>query len=312
MSEGAGVHFLLCAHPRAGVENDFAQWPVRLQKAVLAHPGTLSCEFWPPTPPDQEAWVAVIRFQTIDALRAWRVSETCRALLKEVEPLVEGGRVVQLIGGAATEFYVQNSATEVIVTEVKPGKEEAYRDWAARIDKIESTFPGFRGSYVQAPGAGEQHWTTLLRFDTIEKLNAWLESSQRKSILKEADELVDRVLVHRVDTSFPGWVPRDPVTGKPPNMWKTAALVLLVLFPVVMLELKFLMPHLSAIGLPLRMFIGNAISVALTTWPLMPLAIRIFHAWLFPENHPKWLVLASPVLLIACYCAELAFFWRLL
>jgi uncharacterized protein len=312
LNEGGGANLLLCALPRAGVENDFAQWPMRLQKAVLAQPGTLSCEFWPPTPPDQDAWVAVMRFQTMDALREWRVSEKYRALLKEVEPFVEGGRVMQLTGGAATEFYVQNSATEVIVTEVKPGKETEYRDWAARIDKIESTFPGYRGSYSQPPPAGERIWTTLLRFDTVEKLNAWLESGQRKTILEEAEELVDRVLVHRVDTSFPGWVPRDPVTGKPPNMWKTGSLVLLVLFPVVMLELRFLMPHLGALDPALRTFVGNAISVALTTWPLMPLAIRLFHAWLFPENRPKWLVLTSPALLLACYAAELAIFWRLL
>ena len=35
----------------------------------------------------------------------------------------------------------------------------------------------------------------------------------------------------RVDTSFPGWVPADPATGQPPNMWKTAALVLLDALP---------------------------------------------------------------------------------
>lgn len=314
MTDGAGVSFLVCARPRAGAEAPFAQWPQRLQRAVLAHPGSLSCEFFPPTPPDQEEWVAVMRFQTLDALRAWRVSETHRALLKDVEPYVEGGRVTQLTGGAATEFYVQNSATEVIVTEVKPGKEAEYREWAARIDQIESTFPGFRGSYVQPPGDGDNVWTTLLRFDTAEKLKAWLESSQRTSILKEAEELVDRVLAHRVDTSFPGWVPPNPVTGKPPNMWKTAGLVLLVLFPVVMLELRFLNPILKAANFPpaLGTFTGNAISVALTTWPLMPLAIWLFRAWIFPESQPRWLILASPFFLIACYAIELLVFWRLL
>jgi uncharacterized protein len=306
------AHFLLCARPRALSEAAFAQWASRLQRAALAHAGTLSCELWPPTPPDQEEWVAVMRFDTVDALRSWRVSETYRGLLTEAEPIVEGGRVTQLVGGAATEFYVQNSATEVIVTEIKPGKEDAYRDWAGRIDKIESSFPGFRGSYVQPPGPGDKVWTTLLRFDTLEKLNAWLGSPQRAELLRESEELVDRVLVHRVDTSFPGWVPKDPVTGRSPSIWKTASLVLLTLFPVVMLELRFLNPHTRGLPPALGTFIGNALSVALTTWPLMPLAIRGFHAWLFPENQPRWLVLTSPLLLLCCYAIEIAVLWRLL
>ncbi len=253
-----------------------------------------------------------MRFETLDALRSWRVSQLYRDLVAEAQPLVEGGRITELTGGAATEFYVQNSATEVIVTEVKAGKETEYRDWANSIDKLESTFPGFRGSYMQPPTAGETAWTTLLRFDTIEKLNGWLNSAARAALLKESEGLVDRVLVHRVDTSFPGWVPRDPVTGKSPSIWKTASLVLLTLFPVVMLELKFLTPRLHALPPALGTFVGNAVSVALTTWPLMPLAIKAFHAWLFPENQPRWLVLASPALLIACYVAEIALLWRLL
>jgi antibiotic biosynthesis monooxygenase (ABM) superfamily enzyme len=295
------------------VESDFSQWSSRLQKAALAA-GGVSCEIWPPTPPDQEEWVAVMRFPTVDALRNWRVSNTYRQLVGDAEPLVEGARITELAGGAATEFYVQNSATEVIVTEVKPGKEDAYREWANRIDKLESSFPGFRGSYMQPPASGETGWTTLLRFDTNEKLDAWLQSPARASLIKEAEELVDHVLVHRVDTSFPGWVPVDPTTGKPPNLWKTAGLVLLTLFPVVMFELRFLNPALRAWGSPptLTVFIGNAISVGLTTWPLMPLAIRAFRPWLFPEGQPPRLVAAMPFILIGCYALELLALWRLL
>jgi uncharacterized protein len=312
VNAGPKVNLVLCARPKAGAENEFARWPQRLQAAVLAQPGSVSCEFWPPAPPDQNEWVAVLRFQSIDEQRAWRVSETFRSLLKDVEPFVEDGRVIALSGSAAAEFYVQDGATEFIVTAVKPGKEAEFRDWAARIDDLESTFPGFRGSYIAPSESGDNLWTTLVRFDSVEHLNAWLDSPQRKKILKEGEDLVERFLAHRVDSSFPGWVPRDPVTGKPPSMWKTASLVLLTLFPVVMLELKFLNPMLHGLNPALGTFIGNAISVSLTTWPLMPLAIRLFHPYLFPENQPKWLVAASPALLVACYAIELAIFWRLL
>jgi antibiotic biosynthesis monooxygenase (ABM) superfamily enzyme len=145
-------------------------------------------------------------------------------------------------------------------------------------------------------------------------LDRWLQSPERKSLLKEADDLIEGFEAQRVDTSFPGWVPADPATGRPPNPWKTATLVLLVLFPVIMLELRFLNPLLRAAQFPpaLGTFTGNAISVALTTWPLMPLAIRGFRAWLFPQGYDRRLVAAMPAMLILAYAVELFVFWRLL
>ena len=52
--------------------------------------------------------------------------------------------------------------------------------------------------------------------------------------------------------------------------------------------------------------------MALTTWPLMPLAIWGFHAWLFPENQPRWLVTIMPIVLVLCYALEIALLWHLL
>ena len=79
-----------------------------------------------------------------------------------------------------------------------------------------------------------------------------------------------------------------------------------------MLELRFLNPHLEALNPALRTFIGNAVSVTLTTWPLMPLAIWAFHAWLFPESQPRWLVTTLPIVLVLCYLLEIAVLWHLL
>ena len=80
------------------------------------------------------------------------------------------------------------------------------------------------------------------------------ELRRRAAMVRESQDLVAGFHAQRVDTSFPGWVPNDPATGKPPNMWKTAGLVLLTLFPVVMLELRFLNPPLDALNPALRTF----------------------------------------------------------
>jgi antibiotic biosynthesis monooxygenase (ABM) superfamily enzyme len=308
---GLGSSLVVCARVDPAKEVEFAAWHVRWQTAMLASPGAESFEFLPPTP-DQEEAVAVARFSSVDAVRVWRHSEANQALMEEARPLVEGGLLMQLTGKAAMEYYVQHSATEVIITQIKPGSETAYRAFAQRIQKVQETFPGYLGSFVQPPHHKETGWTTVLRFDSVRHLNAWMTSAQRADLLKESQDLVHGFQAQRVDTSFPGWVPANPVTGKPPNLWKTAALVLLTLFPVVMIELKFLNPHLRGLPPSVATFIGNAISVLLTTWPLMPLAIRAFRPWLFPEDQPPALVAAMPVILLGCYAIEIAVFWRLL
>jgi hypothetical protein len=304
---------LLCARVRDGREEDFSAWQARWQSEVLQSPGARSFEVLPQAP-DQDETVGVTHFDSVEALGAWRHCERNRALIESAREYVEGGIIMQLAGKAATEFYAQRSATELIITRVKAGKEEAYRAFADRIQRAQQKYPGYVGSFVQPPQHNETGWTTVIRFHTVEQLDSWLNSPERKALLGEAEQLIEGFQAQRVDASFPGWVPADPVTGKPPNVWKTAGLVLLVLFPVIMLELRFLNPLLRAAHLPpvLGTFTGNAISVTLTTWPLMPLAIRAFHAWLFPENQPKWLVLTSPAILLACYLVEIAIFWRLL
>jgi uncharacterized protein len=304
---------LVAVRVRAGRENDFRTWQARYQNEMLASPGGESFEVIPQTP-DQDELVAVARFATVDGLRVWRHSEANRSLVEQAREFAEGRIVMQLTGKAAAEYYVQHSATEVIITRIKPGKEAEYRAFADRIQRAQQRFPGYIGSFVQPPQHRESGWTTVLRFGAVRDLERWLNSAERAALLEESKDLVESFEAQRVDTSFPGWVPADPATGRPPNMWKTASLVLLCLFPVVMLELRFLNPILRAAGFPppFVTFTGNAISVTLTTWPLMPLAIRGFRPWLFPEGQPRRLVIAMPILLVCCYALEILVLWRLL
>jgi hypothetical protein len=63
----------------------------------------------------------------------------------------------------------------------------------------------------------------------------------------------------------------------------------------------------------LATIIGNAISVGLLTWPLMPLvAIRAFKWWLYPAGLPRWVRFAGPISVLLGYAIEVAVFWRVL
>ena len=77
-----------------------------------------------------------------------------------------------------------------------------------------------------------------------------MNAPERKALLSETREFIESEELMRLATAFPGWVPIDPMTGEGPPNWKTAMLVLLGLFPIVMLEMKFLSPILAGAGHP--------------------------------------------------------------
>jgi hypothetical protein len=117
-----------------------------------------------------------------------------------------------------------------------------------------------------------------------------------------------------METSFPGWFPTDPKTGQGPPNWKAAMLVLLGLFPIVMLETRFLSPRLANLNSSFAMFIGNTISVALTTWLTMPLFIKSLGWWLFPKSEALKIPvnIAGTALIFVLYAIEVALLWHLL
>ena len=132
--------------------------------------------------------------------------------------------------------------TEIITVSVKPGMEEAYRDWVDRIRQVEAKFPGYQGLQLQPPITGLQDdWVSLLRFDTAEHLNAWLESDARRDALEEVQPFIDK-REQQVATAFSGWFTFSDAPGQAPPSWKQSMIVLLTLYPIVMLELLFLNP----------------------------------------------------------------------
>src|SRR5262245_10586488 len=291
---------------RPDAENAFAEWQASALTRAAGFEGFLNSEI---TPSGQGlAWHVLLRFADSKHLEAWRKSETWQRLLADATPLIAEKSSIEV---EVKESESDEGVVEVIITQVKPGREAAYRDWETRIQQAQSKFPGYRGSYVQPPVAGELGWTTLMRFDTADQLDTWLKSPERAALVKESESLVDYAHLQRMGTSFPGWFPTDPKTGKGPPNWKAAMLVLLGLFPIVMLEARFLkLPVNPSLG----MFIGNVISVAMTTYLTMPLFIKVLHWWLFPKSEASKVAVnaAGAALIFLFYAISVAALWHLL
>lgn len=297
-------------HPRPGAENEFTAWQAKALTLAAGFEGFLNSEMTPASA-EALAWTVMLRFRSSGNLDAWRKSETWHNLLEDAQAFLAEKSSIEI---EIKETEPDGSVVEVIVTKVKPGREEAYRQWETKIQQAQSKFPGYRGSYVQPPIAGELGWTTLMRFDSAEQLDRWLKSSERAALLREVEPLIDYAHLQRMETSFPGWFPTDPKTGQGPPNWKAAMLVLLGLFPIVMLEARFLSPRLASLNSSFAMFIGNTISVALTTWLTMPLFIKGLGWWLFPKSEASKIRvnIAGTALIFVLYAIEVAVLWNLL
>jgi uncharacterized protein len=298
---------------RPGVEQGFSSWHAKMCTVASEAPGFISAEVNAPASSGPPEWRIIQHFRSDDQLRTWRQSDQHRRLLLEAESLVEKNGTPGLLEEEAPEAHEDGTVTEVVTTYVKPDKVGEYTEWAAKIHKVEAQFPGYRGGFLQPPSSASQaYWTTLVRFATPEQLDAWLSSSERQTLLSEHDALVSSWSHQRLPSSFAAWFPADRTAGASAPVWKQSMVVVLMLFPIVMAEIRFLSPWTRSLSPSLATFIGNVISVALLGWPFMPLAIRPLKWWLLPaQDAPSWITPAGLVLIVAVYALEIAALSRL-
>jgi uncharacterized protein len=292
---------------RDGAQTAFFSWQARMAATAAAAPGFLSIEFIPVLGSHRE-WQMVLQFRDAQSLSEWRGSQPRSRLHAQARPLLD--RSASLNETAAPDFHAQHSVTEVITTHVTAKQKTAFLQWSARIQEAQAEFPGYRGTYLQSPSEQQRFWTTLIRYATPKHLDAWLGSPERRRLVTESEAFVESWSSRRLAAPFAGWFLAEEVDCTPPS-WKQSMVVLLMLFPIVVLELRFLIPLMRGLNPVFGTFLGNAISVGLLAWPVMPLANRALDWWLRPPPpRLRSMTRLGTALLLGLYLLEiLAFIW---
>jgi uncharacterized protein len=286
-------------------EEIFTSWQTELNQKLASSQGFVSLEILPPIHSDLR-WFLFQRFSSEEDLNSWRKSPVRSQLIAKLKGLLkEEQHAIEEEVSDSDRF--QGGVTEVFITQVDPQHYETYRQWIAKIQQTEALFPGYRGVYVQPPSKQGKCWITMLQFDTSEHLDNWLKSVERQAILQEASQLISSLESHRVISAYAGWFSTE---GEAPPAWKQAAVVLLVLFPIVMLEIQYLSPLIDSWNLSIATFVSNAISVALLTWPLMPIANYFLSWWLLPQQNKAIKTMAGVALMLLLYLLEILIFWK--
>jgi antibiotic biosynthesis monooxygenase (ABM) superfamily enzyme len=305
-----------CVRPER--TDEFIRQQQQLNDAVATFPEYIDHTIVPPTPPVQTDWVIVQRFQSVAAAQAWLQSEQRLRLLDTLQPLLVGKDDIHLFTDDEPH-HASGSVSTIISTQVKPGQEEAFRQWYRRISAAQTKFPGFQGYKLEPPIPGVQEdWVTILRFDSDAHLEAWLNSEHRKQILQEADAFSSDTHMRKARVGFEAWVGfSGGAQQDSPPMWKVNMIVLLGLYPTVFLFSLFVQtPLLIHNGMPfwLALFFGNAFSTALLGWFLVPQLSKLLGWWLQPsestgsQSKLHWITWAGAALILVCYAALLLIF----
>lgn len=251
--------------------------------AARRFPGFVGTEVLAPVAGLQEEWVAIFRLESNHAMQQWLQYPERLRLAKSIEDLlIEPSRMLVLASDERTEPPV----AMVFTHKVAPEKVPAYLDWRRRVIAAQAHYPGYLATEFFEPHEKLDEWVDIVRYDSVRDLTAFMESQERKDLLKELDSIVESMHAHRV-TGLEGWfsVNRGPgETIVPPPAWKQALAVLFALYPTVMV-LTYLNPLMTNLSMAVQMFIGNILSVALLTWLVMPQVSRFLGFWLSREGH---------------------------
>lgn len=292
-------------HPAAQGEA-FLAWSAQVDEAARGHPGCVSAHTSDPAAGTE--WAVSQTFATEAQLHQWLDSAERTRLLADGQARGVWRKAADLVltAGRPLPFGVA-----VIEHKVVAAKEAEFLASQRQLIALGAEFPGFEGACT-LPHGEPGRWLAVLRFRTDHQLATWLESWQRAQMLPELrGNLTEEFAVAARSTPF-GSILRvsDGETTVTPN-WKTAMLVLLVLYPTVMILSRFLGPLLDQLGAEpwLALWLSQIVSVGVMTWYLMPVVTGWFRRWLDPVDGSGLRVsLIGVAVVLLTYAATLLLF----
>lgn len=174
-------------------------------------------------------------------------------------------------------------ASSVIVHHVAPEKTDDFLKWQNGITAAVERFPGYRSTEVYPPvNASQTQWVIVIHFDDRQSLEAWLDSPTRTEWVNKLDRTIADYSLKRLNEGFGPWFVSEfgDSAAAAPAGWKMALSVLLGLYPTVLLLTTFVAPYTNRFGLAFSLLIGNAMSVSLLQWVVMPALTRLLKPWL--------------------------------
>lgn len=170
---------------------------------------------------------------------------------------------------------------------VRVGFEARYEEWLAGIARAAARSPGNQGTTILRPSEEAGEYVAITQFDSAESLGAWLESTDRASWLSRL-EAIDVCRENVVTLAgMERWLTLPPGRPDLPPRYKTAALVLLGLYPLLLVLDVVLGPRLAELPRPVGLLASLLVSVSIMVGFVLPWLTRVFGGWLHPRERPS-------------------------
>ena len=180
-------------------------------------------------------------------------------------------------------------ASAVVVQRVPAADVDWFLGWQADVARAAEASGGYCGTDVFPPsGARPDEWVVLVHFETQKGLDEWLRSPARAERLDSLRAKLGGFDLRTLSGGLGAWfVGSCGTPAAAPPGWKMVLTVLLGLYPTVMLLTILVGPYTSPMGLAASLLVGNALSVSILQWVVMPWLTALFQPWLNADGAGK-------------------------
>ncbi len=204
-------------------------------------------------------------------------------------------------------------ASAVVVQRVPAASADWFMEWQRGVTGAAEGFSGYRGTDVYPPADNlRDEWVVVIDFDDQKSLQGWLGSSVRAQWVEKLQAQVGDFELKALPGGFGSWfasLGQCPEAVTPPS-WKMALTVLFGLYPTVMVLTLFPGPYTQPLGLAWAMLIGNALSVSILQWAVMPALNILLAPWLKANSEKQRALSVGGLFVILVLLVGLALLFR--
>lgn len=177
-------------------------------------------------------------------------------------------------------------ATVVITHRVHKDKHADYERWQSEIAALCKTYPGYLDWHIVRPISGlSETYTVIIRFDTTEHLQGWMESPDRNRLIEKAQQLFISGDDYSISSGLDFWFTQKGAKAKVPVRWKQYVVTWSAIYPLVLCVPSIVVPILRKLGAPnshyLTTLAVTGVVVFLMVYVVMPHYTKLIQRWLY-------------------------------
>ena len=175
----------------------------------------------------------------------------------------------------------------VIEHTVRKEDRQRYEKWTAAILEAARKSPGYLSREVFPPAAEDKPYVVIVRFQTANDLQLWLDSPERGAFIEEMRETLQNGDKTTIKAGIDVWFTPENAPDKP-NAYKQFLLVAAAAYPLPLIIPYLLSPLFAAVPVlqnPLLSgLIITPVMIGLMTYVVVPLLTHWLRNWLYDSK----------------------------